>query len=145
MYEKLAGMTGTAETEATEFNDIYRLSVQVIPTNKPCIRVDRNDSIFKARRDKYNAVMREIEAANKRGQPVLVGTTSVEASEVLSRMLKRGGDHPHRPQRQVPPAGGRDRQPGRPARRRHDRDQHGRPRHRHQAGRGRARARAAST
>jgi preprotein translocase subunit SecA len=91
MYEKLAGMTGTAETEATEFNDIYRLSVQVIPTNKPCIRVDKNDVIFKSRRDKYNAVMREIEGANKRGQPVLVGTTSVEASEVLSRMLKRAG------------------------------------------------------
>jgi len=91
MYEKLAGMTGTAETEATEFNDIYRLAVQVIPTNKPCIRVDRNDSIFKARRDKYNAVLREIESANKKGQPVLVGTTSVEASEVLSRMLRRTG------------------------------------------------------
>jgi preprotein translocase subunit SecA len=91
MYDKLAGMTGTAETEATEFSDIYRLSVQVIPTNKPCIRVDKNDVIFKARRDKYNAVMREIEEANKRGQPVLVGTTSVEASEVLSRMLKRAG------------------------------------------------------
>jgi preprotein translocase subunit SecA len=91
MYEKLAGMTGTAETEATEFNDIYRLAVQVIPTNKPCIRVDRNDSIFKTRRDKYTAVVREIEAANKRGQPVLVGTVSVESSEVLSRMLKRTG------------------------------------------------------
>ncbi len=91
MYEKLAGMTGTAETEATEFNDIYRLSVQVIPTNKPCIRVDRNDSIFKTRRDKYSAVVKEIEAANKRGQPVLVGTTSVESSEVLSRMLRRTG------------------------------------------------------
>jgi preprotein translocase subunit SecA len=91
MYEKLAGMTGTAETEATEFSDIYRLSVQVIPTNRPCIRVDKNDVIFKTRRDKYNAVVREIEEANKRGQPVLVGTTSVEASEVLSRMLKRAG------------------------------------------------------
>ncbi len=91
MYEKLAGMTGTAETEATEFNDIYRLAVQVIPTNKPCIRVDRNDSIFKTRRDKYNAVVREIEEAHKRGQPVLVGTVSVESSEVLSRMLKRAG------------------------------------------------------
>ena len=91
MYEKLAGMTGTAETEATEFNDIYRLSVQVVPTNKPCIRVDRNDSIFKTRRDKFAAVVREIEAANKRGQPVLVGTVSVESSEVLSRMLKRTG------------------------------------------------------
>jgi preprotein translocase subunit SecA len=84
-------MTGTAETEATEFHDIYKLDVVVIPTNKPCIRVDRNDSIFKTRRDKYNAVVRQIEEANKRGQPVLVGTTSVEASEVLSRMLKRTG------------------------------------------------------
>jgi preprotein translocase subunit SecA len=91
MYEKLAGMTGTAETEATEFNDIYRLSVQVIPTNQPCIRIDKNDSIFKTRRDKFNAVVREIELANKRGQPVLVGTVSVESSEVLSRMLKRTG------------------------------------------------------
>ena len=91
MYEKLAGMTGTAETEATEFQDIYRLAVQVIPTNRPCIRVDRNDSIFKTRRDKFNAVVKEIEAANKRGQPVLVGTVSVESSEVLSRMLKRTG------------------------------------------------------
>ena len=91
MYEKLAGMTGTAETEATEFNEIYRLAVQVIPTNRPCIRTDKNDSIFKTRRDKYTAVVREIEAANKRGQPVLVGTTSVESSEVLSRMLRRTG------------------------------------------------------
>jgi len=91
LYEKLAGMTGTAETEATEFNDIYKLAVQVIPTNRPCIRIDRNDSIFKTRRDKFAAVVREIEAANKRGQPVLVGTVSVESSEVLSRMLKRAG------------------------------------------------------
>ncbi|MFZ9837052.1 MAG: preprotein translocase subunit SecA [Opitutaceae bacterium] len=91
MYEKLAGMTGTAETEATEFSDIYRLAVQVIPTNKPCIRIDRNDSIFKTRRDKYAAVVKEIEGAHQRGQPVLVGTVSVESSEVLSRMLKRAG------------------------------------------------------
>ena len=89
MYEKLAGMTGTAETEATEFNEIYRLIVVVIPTNKPCIRRDKNDSIFKTRRDKYNAVVKEIQIANSRGQPVLVGTVSVEASEVLSRMLRR--------------------------------------------------------
>ncbi len=91
MYEKLAGMTGTAETEATEFNDIYRLAVPVIPSNTPCIRADRNDSIFKTRRDKYAAVVKEIEEAHKRGQPVLVGTVSVESSEVLSRMLKRTG------------------------------------------------------
>jgi len=89
MYEKLAGMTGTAETEATEFNEIYRLVVVVIPTNKPCVRLDKNDSIFKTRRDKYNAVVKEIQAANERGEPVLVGTVSVEASEVLSRMLRR--------------------------------------------------------
>ncbi|WP_221029690.1 preprotein translocase subunit SecA [Actomonas aquatica] len=91
MYEKLAGMTGTAETEATEFSEIYRLGVQVIPTNKPNIRIDKNDSIFKTRRDKFNAVVAEITEANKRGQPVLVGTVSVESSEVLSRMLRRAG------------------------------------------------------
>jgi preprotein translocase subunit SecA len=84
-------MTGTAETEATEFHDIYHLDVVVIPTNKSCIRVDRNDSIFKTRRDKFNAVINEIQQAHQRGQPVLVGTVSVESSEVLSRMLKRGG------------------------------------------------------
>jgi preprotein translocase subunit SecA len=91
MYEKLGGMTGTAETEATEFFEIYKLNVQVVPTNKPCIRIDRNDSIFKTRRDKYGAVVKEIETANKRGQPVLVGTVSVDSSEILSRMLKRVG------------------------------------------------------
>ena len=91
MYEKLAGMTGTAETEAAEFSEIYRLGVQVIPTNQPNIRDDKNDSIFKTRRDKFNAVVEEITEANKRGQPVLVGTVSVESSEVLSRMLKRAG------------------------------------------------------
>ena len=91
LYEKLAGMTGTAETEATEFHDIYKLTVQVVPTHRPCIRIDKNDSIFKTRRDKFNAVVKEIEAAHQRGQPVLVGTVSVESSEVLSRMLKRAG------------------------------------------------------
>ncbi len=91
MYEKLAGMTGTAETEASEFNEIYRLAVTVIPTNKPCIRIDKNDSIFKTRRDKYNAVIKEVQEAHGRGQPVLLGTITVEQSEVLSRMLKRAG------------------------------------------------------
>ena len=91
MYEKLAGMTGTAETEATEFHEIYRLSVTQIPTNKPGIRVDSNDSIFKTRRDKYGAVVKQIQEAQQRGQPVLVGTVTVEQSEVLSRMLKRAG------------------------------------------------------
>ncbi len=89
LYEKLAGMTGTAETEAQEFHDIYGLNVMAIPTNKPCQRIDKNDVIYKTRREKYNAAIDEIESAHKRGQPVLVGTASVEASEVLSRMLKR--------------------------------------------------------
>ncbi|MGA1204282.1 MAG: preprotein translocase subunit SecA [Opitutales bacterium] len=89
LYEKLAGMTGTAETEANEFKDIYGMSVMVIPTNKPNIRDDENDIIFKTRREKYNAVIEEIEAAHNRGQPCLVGTVSVDASEVLSRMLRR--------------------------------------------------------
>ncbi len=89
MYDKLSGMTGTAETEASEFHEIYGLKVMVIPTNKPCLRIDKNDVIFKTRREKFAAVIAEIEAAHKEGQPVLVGTASVEASEVLSRMLKR--------------------------------------------------------
>jgi preprotein translocase subunit SecA len=89
MYDKLAGMTGTAETEASEFNEIYGLSVMVIPTNKPNIRVDLNDVVFKTRREKFNAVIETIKEANKEAQPVLVGTASVEASELLSRMLKR--------------------------------------------------------
>lgn len=89
MYDKLSGMTGTAETEAAEFHEIYGLKVMVIPTHRPCIRIDHNDVIYKTRRQKYAAVLQEIQAANKRGQPVLVGTASVEASELLSRMLKR--------------------------------------------------------
>ena len=89
MYEKLSGMTGTAETEASEFHEIYGLNVMVIPTNQPCIRIDKNDVIFKTRREKFAAVIKEVEAAHQKGQPVLVGTASVEASEVLSRMLKR--------------------------------------------------------
>lgn len=91
MYEKLAGMTGTAETEAQEFNDIYRLSVVAIPTHKPCIRRDENDVIYKTRREKYVAVLKDLQECHSRGQPVLVGTTSVEASELLSKMLQHGG------------------------------------------------------
>ncbi|MFQ6722781.1 MAG: preprotein translocase subunit SecA [Opitutales bacterium] len=94
MYEKLAGMTGTAETEAQEFFDIYRLKVMAIPTHRPCIRIDDNDVIYKTRRAKYKAVIKDIEEAYKKGQPVLVGTTSVEASEILSKMLK-GAKVPH--------------------------------------------------
>jgi len=89
LYFKLAGMTGTAETEANEFHDIYKLDVVVIPTNQPCIRKDLNDLIFKTRREKFNAVINELKVAHARQQPVLVGTVSVETSELLSRMLKR--------------------------------------------------------
>ena len=89
LYDKLAGMTGTASTEAAEFHDIYQLDVLPIPTNTACLRIDDNDQIFKTRRDKYNAVIARIETAHNHGQPVLVGTASVEASETVSRMLKR--------------------------------------------------------
>lgn len=89
LYKKLAGMTGTAETEAGEFLDIYKLDVVVIPTNKECVRTDSNDVIYKTKREKYNAVINEIEEMRKIGRPVLVGTTSVEVSETISRMLKR--------------------------------------------------------
>ena len=89
LYHKLAGMTGTAETEANEFHDIYKLDVMVIPTNRPVARKDHNDRIYKTRREKYNAVINEIKDCHSRSQPVLVGTVSVEASELLSRMLKR--------------------------------------------------------
>jgi preprotein translocase subunit SecA len=89
LYEKLGGMTGTAETEAAEFSDIYRLDVLPIPTNRPNRRVDLNDQVFKTRREKFNAVVKKIEEAHAKGQPVLVGTASVDSSETLSRMLKR--------------------------------------------------------
>ena len=91
MYHKLAGMTGTAETEAGEFWDIYKLDVVVIPTNRPVIRDDREDMVYKTKREKYNAVIDEIVNLNRQGRPVLVGTTSVEISELLSRMLKMKG------------------------------------------------------
>ncbi len=91
LYKKLAGMTGTAETEAGEFLDIYKLDVVVIPTNKDCIRNDVNDVIYKTKREKYNAVIEEIDNMRKIGRPVLVGTTSVDVSETISRMLKRKG------------------------------------------------------
>jgi preprotein translocase subunit SecA len=91
LYKKLAGMTGTAETEAQEFGDIYRLDVVVIPTNKPMVRADHEDQIYRTIREKYNAVINEIEEMRRIRRPTLVGTTSVEVSETISRMLKRKG------------------------------------------------------
>ncbi len=91
MYEKLAGMTGTAETEAEEFHKIYKLDVQVIPTNEMVRRVDYDDLVFKTKREKYNAIIDEVARLHEKKLPVLVGTISVEVSETLSRMLKRKG------------------------------------------------------
>ncbi len=88
MYHKLAGMTGTAETEASEFYEIYKLDVVVVPSNRPIVRKDDEDLVFKTKREKYNAVIDEVEKLRLAGRPVLVGTTSVEVSELLSRMLR---------------------------------------------------------
>jgi preprotein translocase subunit SecA len=94
MYHKLAGMTGTAETEAKELWDIYKLDVVVIPTNRSIVRIDQEDLVYKTAREKYNAVIEDIIQLTQAGRPVLVGTTSVEISELLSRLLKlRGIDH----------------------------------------------------
>jgi preprotein translocase subunit SecA len=91
MYHKLAGMTGTAETESQEFWDIYKLDVVVIPTNKPIVRDDKDDLIYKTTREKFNAIADEIQRLTQQGRPVLVGTTSVEVSELISRMLQMKG------------------------------------------------------
>jgi preprotein translocase subunit SecA len=91
MYEKLAGMTGTAETEEGEFYQIYKLEVAVIPTNRPMVREDRQDLVYKTRREKYNAIVEETKRLHELGYPVLVGTTSVDASETLSKLFQRGG------------------------------------------------------
>ncbi|MEY2465746.1 MAG: preprotein translocase subunit SecA, partial [Verrucomicrobiota bacterium] len=91
LYTKLAGMTGTAETEAQEFFDIYKLGVLVIPTNRPIARKDGNDSVYKTKREKYSAALKEIRDIHTKGRPILVGTISVEVSEMLSRMLKKEG------------------------------------------------------
>lgn len=91
MYDKLAGMTGTAVTEANEFFAIYKMDVVEIPTNQPIRRMDYDDVVYRTRREKYNSVLDEIEAMNKRQRPILIGTTSVDASETLGRMLKRRG------------------------------------------------------
>ncbi|OFZ21311.1 MAG: preprotein translocase subunit SecA [Bdellovibrionales bacterium GWB1_55_8] len=95
MYEKLSGMTGTADTEATEFKQIYKLDVTVIPTNKPMVRQDHADMIFKSEQSKYKAILTEINQLREKGQPVLVGTVSVEKSERLAALLKREGIKHH--------------------------------------------------
>jgi len=91
MYEKLSGMTGTADTEAYEFQEIYGLETVIVPTNRPMIRADQNDQIYKTAGEKYNAIIADIKDCKERGQPVLVGTTSIENSELLSGLLKQAG------------------------------------------------------
>src|SRR4030095_9209006 len=91
LYQKLAGMTGTAETEAGEFLDIYKLGVLVIPTNRPVARKDKHDTVYQTRREKFDAVLKEIIEVHNQGRPILVGTISVETSEFVSRMLKKNG------------------------------------------------------
>ena len=95
LYKRLAGMTGTADTEATEFHEIYRLGVVSIPTNRPVVRTDRNDLVFLSQKDKWPAIVDEIKRFHDAGRPVLVGTTSVEKSEMLSRLLKQKHGIPH--------------------------------------------------
>ena len=91
MYKKLAGMTGTAETEAPEFDKIYKLEVMVIPTNKPMLRLENPDVVYRTEKEKYFAAADEIQKLHDTGQPVLVGTTSIEKSERLSELLKKKG------------------------------------------------------
>ena len=91
LYSKLSGMTGTAKTEEDEFKEIYKLDVIEVPTNKPVIRIDHHDQIFRSEKGKYEAVIEKIIECNEKGQPVLVGTVSIEKSELLSKMLKRKG------------------------------------------------------
>ncbi|MBS0338090.1 MAG: preprotein translocase subunit SecA [Proteobacteria bacterium] len=95
MYSRLSGMTGTADTEAYEFQEIYGLETVVVPTHRPMIRDDRLDQVFRTNKEKYDAIIEDIKDCHQRGQPVLVGTTSIESSELLSGMLKRDGNLPH--------------------------------------------------
>ena len=113
LYKKLAGMTGTAETEAAEFFDIYKLDVVVVPTNQPMVRDDQDDLVYKTKREKYNAVIEEIEDMREINRPVLVGTTSVEVSETTQPDAQARRDAAQRAERQAAPAGGGDRRPRR--------------------------------
>ena len=135
LYDKLSGMTGTALTEATEFMKIYELPVVQMPTNMEMVRDDRNDQVYKTKEGKWDAVVKEIAARHENGQPVLVGTISVEVSELLVRAPDQARDQAHGAERQARArrARGGDRRRGGAARRGHDRDEHGRPRRGHQA------------
>ncbi len=135
LYKKLAGMTGTADTEAMEFDKIYKLDVVVIPTHRPMVRNDHADMVYRTEDEKWNAAADEIEELNKKGQPVLVGTVSIEKSERMSALLRSEERQARRPQRQVPREGGGDRRAGRKEKRGDHRHQHGRKGNRHPSGR----------
>ena len=135
MYGKLAGMTGTADTEAFEFQQIYHLETVVIPTHMPMVRKDENDLVFRTFQEKVDAIIADIKDCYARGQPVLVGTTSIENSEMLSRYLQKEklphevlNAKQHAREAEIVAQAGKSEGD-------HDRDQHGRPRHRHRAGR----------
>ena len=132
MYNKLSGMTGTAETEAGEFWDIYKLDVVVIPTNRPIVRDDREDLVYKTKREKFNAVIDEIVRLTEEGRPVLVGTTNVEISELLSRSLKLRKIHHNVLNAKLHQKEGRDRSRSWTTRDSDDRHQYGRSWNRYQ-------------
>ena len=131
LYKKLAGMTGTADTEADEFHETYKLDVVVIPTNKPIIRDDHEDVVYKTEREKFTAVIDEILEYHEKGQPVLVGTTSVEKSDAIAQHPQEEEDPARRPQREAPRERGVRRRAGGPQGRDHRLHQHGRSRHGH--------------
>ncbi len=133
MYKKLAGMTGTAETEAAEFEKIYKLDVTVIPTNRPMIRKENPDVVYRTEEEKFRNAAKEIKEFQEKGQPVLVGTISVEKSERLSAHPEEDGRPARGAERQESRARSPHRGAGRPQRRRHGLHQHGRPRHRYSA------------
>ena len=135
MYKKLAGMTGTAETEAAEFEKIYKLEVTVIPTNRPMIRKENQDVVYRTEDEKFRNAAKEIKSFQERGQPVLVGTISVEKSERLSNLLKKNGRPARGAERQESRARSAHRGAGGPQGRGHRFHQHGRPRYRYSAGR----------
>ena len=130
MYGKLSGMTGTALTEEDEFREIYKLDVIEIPTNKPMIRDDHPDAVYRSLKGKYNAIVEQVKECHAKGQPVLVGTISIDKSEELSRMLPAYGA-----ERKVPCQRGCNRCAGGSIRRSDDFHQHGRARYRYSAGR----------
>ena len=135
MYQKLAGMTGTADTEAYEFQQIYGLETVIIPTHRPMVRTDRMDQVFRTMDEKNHAIIEDIKDCYQRGQPVLVGTTSIENNELLSGLIDTREIAASGVECQAACKGSGDCRPGRPPENGHNRDQYGGPGHRYRAGR----------